>query len=92
MASVKDLKIIAKELKIQDYWKMKKSELILAIDYYVHPILYIYAKKDKSNEPVNDDITEKMKNIFNSCKVTGAYMNGNFHKNISFMGIHTCIC
>ena len=90
--SLKQLKNMAKQLKIQNYWKLKKAECITAINDYVHPLLYIYAKGNVSTSPVNDELTEELEKVLDSCTVSGAYCNGFFDSSSGFLGVHICVC
>ncbi len=90
--TVTELKTRARELKISNYWKLKKSELVIAIDNYVYPLLYVYAKKNVEDVPINDNTTLELEKILEACTDSGTYGNGIFTRGEQFLGVHQCIC
>jgi hypothetical protein len=57
-------------------------------------LLFIEPEKDKSPEPLIDELTIKMFNsLKNNIKNTGCVSwNGHFNRGLATMGIHECIC
>jgi hypothetical protein len=60
----------------------------------VIPLLYVYAKEQKS-QPVDDRLTLEFEKIFSrnyNKEWRGSYWSGIFDKNTATMGVHTCSC
>jgi hypothetical protein len=69
-------------------------EMQLKIKPLVIPLLYVYAKKQKS-DPVDDELTLGLEKIFSrhhNKDWRGSYYNGWFDSLSATMGVHTCTC
>jgi hypothetical protein len=64
---------------------------------YIIPLLFINPRKQKSEKPVNDELSEFINQAFTKADIKETrgslnYNNGDFCTGLYTMGVHTCVC